>query len=61
MSDNLIHRVAHAVAHQSAHQRKHGDHKAANGLGLIAFGIFTLPIPIIGIPLILMGIWKLMR
>jgi hypothetical protein len=51
--------VIHAIGHESRKQHRQGNHGKATGLALIAVGIFLLPIPIIGIPLIGMGIWKL--
>ena len=54
-----IHSLIHAITHESHRQHKKGNHSKAAGLSLIAFGIFTLPVPIIGLPLIGIGIWKL--
>jgi hypothetical protein len=54
-----INALIQAIGVESRRQHKSGNHSKAAGLSLIAFGIFTLPVPIIGIPLILMGIWKL--
>jgi hypothetical protein len=51
--------VIQAIGHAARKERQKGNHSGATGLMLIGFGIFTLPIPILGIPLIIMGIWKL--
>lgn len=49
------------IAHASKHARAHGEGSKANGLILIALGIVTLWIPIIGVPLLIWGIVKLCR
>jgi len=59
MSFDLMRSAAQATARSAARAHKEGDHGAASGLAMIAFGIFMLPIPIIGIPLIVLGIRKL--
>jgi hypothetical protein len=46
------------LSHAARHEHKKGNHSGGVGLTLIVFGIFTLPIPIIGIPLIVLGIIK---
>jgi hypothetical protein len=51
--------VIQSLGHAARTERKKGNESGATGLGLIAFGIFALPIPILGIFLISMGIWKL--
>jgi hypothetical protein len=52
--------VIQSLGHAARKERQKGNESGATGLGLIAFGIFALPIlPILGIPLIIMGIWKL--
>jgi hypothetical protein len=51
--------VIQSLGHAARTERKKGNHNGATGLGLIAFGIFALPFPLLGIPLIIMGIWKL--
>ena len=59
MSMDPMHSVYHAIGHESRKLRKEGKHGKANGLVLITFGIFLLPMPIIGIPLIGIGIYML--
>lgn len=59
MSVNPMQGVFQTLGHQSRKLRKEGKHAKANGLALIAFGIFLLPIPVIGIPLIGVGIYML--
>jgi hypothetical protein len=54
-----LHSVIHVLGHESKKLRKEGKTGKANGLALIAFGIFLLPIPFIGIPLIGIGIYML--
>ena len=54
-----LHAVIHGISHVVKEERKKGNDGKAAGWSLIAIGIFTLPVPIIGIPLIAMGIWKL--
>jgi hypothetical protein len=54
-----LHSVVHVLGHESKKLRKEGKHGKANGLALIAFGIFLLPFPILGIPLIGVGIYML--
>jgi hypothetical protein len=51
--------VIQSLGHAARKERQKGNESGATGFGLIALGIFTLPIPILGIPLIIMGIWKL--
>jgi hypothetical protein len=51
--------VAQTVGHALRKERAKGNVKGADGWGLIILGIFTLPIPIVGIPLICAGIQKL--
>lgn len=59
MSFDPMRSIVQSLGHAARHERKKGNESGATGCALIAFGIFTLPIPILGIPLILMGIWKL--
>jgi hypothetical protein len=54
-----IQSLIHAISHEARKQTKQGNHGKATGLALIGFGILTLPVPIIGLPLIALGIWKL--
>ena len=53
--------ILRALTNESHRQRRQGNHGKAAGLSMIAIGIFTLPIPIIGIPLIFFGICKLFK
>jgi hypothetical protein len=59
MSFDPVRATIHALSHESHKQHKQGNHGKSAGLSMIAFGIFFLPIPIIGLPLIGIGIWKL--
>lgn len=59
--DPFLHHLAHAIGHQSQHERKHGNSGGANGLAMIVLGIMFLPIPFIGIPLLLIGICKAIK
>ena len=58
--DNLTKAVLRSVGQVAQRERRQGNHGKANGIVMITFGIFLLPIPIIGLPLILYGI-KQMR
>ena len=59
MSHDPIKIFTHAIGHQAAHERAKGNTSVANGLGLVATGFVLLPIPFIGIPLLIWGIIKL--
>jgi len=61
MPEDWLKHVVDAIGHTSRHEREHGNHNAANGWLMIGLGILFLPIPIIGLPLIGMGIWKLCK
>jgi hypothetical protein len=51
--------VIQSLGHAARKERQKGNHSGATGLGLIALGIFTLPIPLLAIFFIIMGICKL--
>lgn len=51
--------IIHHLSNHSGNERAKGNHSKANGLACIAFGIFLLPIPIIGLPLIGYGLYKI--
>jgi hypothetical protein len=51
--------VIHGIGHAIKAEHKKGNHGKANAWSLIVFGVFLLPLPIIGIPLLIAGIWKL--
>jgi len=59
MSVDLGRAVIQSLGNAARKERQKGNHDGATGFMLIAFGIFTLPIPILGIPLIIAGICKL--
>jgi len=61
MSEDFMKHVFEAIGHTARHEREKGNHKKANGWILIGIGILLLPIPIFGLPLIGMGIWKLCK
>jgi|GEM_PF-6979216 len=42
-------------------ERKMGNHSTANGWIMIGVGVFLLPIPILGLPLLGFGIWKVCK
>jgi hypothetical protein len=51
--------VIESLGHASRQERRKGNYSRANGLALIAFGIFLLPIPVIGVPMMIAGLVKL--
>jgi hypothetical protein len=59
MSKDPLHQILHGLAHGAQHEYRHGNKKVGAGVGLIVAGIALMPIPFIGIPLIIMGICKL--
>lgn len=59
MSKSILEQVMHHVAHQAGHARQQGKKDQANAMAMIAFGIFLLPLPIIGVPLLIWGLVKL--
>jgi hypothetical protein len=59
MAMNMNRIVAQSVGQALRKERAKGNVKGADGWGLIMLGIITLPIPIIGIPLIVAGAHKL--
>jgi hypothetical protein len=59
MSVDLGRVVIQSLGNAARKERQKGNHNGATGLMLIAFGICTLPIPILGIPLIISGICKM--
>ena len=62
MSHNsLVHHVVHAISHQSQHERKHGNPGRANGLAMIGMGIVLMPLPIVGVPLLVGGLFKAVK
>lgn len=61
MSVDITRAVAHTVGHAVKEQREKGNHNTAAGLALLAMGFFLLPIPIVGIPMMIVGIIKLCK
>lgn len=61
MSHDPMQHVLHALGHSSRHEREKGHTKRANGLILIGMGLVLLPIPIIGLPLIVWGVCNCFR
>jgi hypothetical protein len=59
MRPDLFHQAAKGLRRAARQQSSVGHKKNGTGLGMIAFGILLLPIPIIGIPLIIAGICTL--
>jgi len=53
--------VFQSIGQSARRERRLGNHDKANGLVLIGLGIFLLPIPIIGIPLMIFGFRKLLK
>ena len=61
MSNDFFRLLIRGLGNASRQERAHGNHGVADGLVMIGIGIFLLPIPIIGLPLLIMGIWKLFK
>ena len=59
MSQEFLNHLSKHLAHAAGHERSHGNRAGANGLAFLAFGVLLLPIPFIGIPLIVIGLRKL--
>jgi hypothetical protein len=59
MSVDLLGAATRTIGHMARRERKKGNDGKATGWMLIGFGVVTLPVPIIGLPLIIMGIYKL--
>lgn len=59
MSLSFLQQVAGCAGKRAVMERQQGKASSANGFAMIAFGILLLPIPVIGIPLIILGIGKL--
>lgn len=55
---NLLQRLVCILARESSRERTKGNVSKANGMALIVLGIFLLPFPIIGLPLIVYGLVK---
>lgn len=58
MQNPHLHHFLHALGHQAQHERKQGNTGRANGLLMIGMGIAFMPIPIVGLPLLVMGLCK---
>lgn len=54
-ADHMKHFI-HSIGHASQHERAKGNKGKANGLLLIGTGMLFLPVPFIGLPLIIWGI-----
>lgn len=61
MSNHLGHSFMHALAHQAHKERHKGNHSRANGIWLILLGFFLLPVPIVGVPLMIWGFAQAME
>jgi hypothetical protein len=61
MGNHWVKHLVHGIAHGAKHERAHGSPGRAAALTMIGIGIVLLPIPIIGLPLLLAGIWKLFK
>lgn len=55
MSQGIQHHIMHALGHTIHKEREKGNTETANALGLIGLGIVLLPVPFIGIPLLIWG------
>jgi hypothetical protein len=61
MAEDWIKHLIHGIGHSARHEREKGHHSAANGWIMIGIGVFLLPIPILGLPLLGFGIWKVCK
>jgi hypothetical protein len=55
---NWLNHMLHAVGHQAHHERHAGNTKGANALVLFGVSLLLMPIPIVGIPLMIYSIAK---
>ena len=60
MPDDWTKHLIRAIGLSAHHARQEGNHGLAGGLTLIGLGIITMPIPFIGLPLLL-GVWKMCK
>ena len=58
MSNHNTHHMMHALKHQIDREKAKGNTSGANALALIGLGIVLLPVPFIGLPLLIWGIVK---
>jgi hypothetical protein len=58
MNHYAAHAVMHAARKQAAAEREKGHPNKASAIMLIGSGLVLLPIPIIGLPLLIWGICK---
>ena len=61
MSHSPMKHFLHHLSHQASHERAKGNADGANGMALIGLGILLMPIPVIGLPLLVWGIVKLFK
>lgn len=53
MSHNITSHIVHAAAHQAHKERHNGNEKCANALTTFGLSLVLMPIPFIGIPLLI--------
>ena len=56
--NNWFHHILHAVGHQAQHERHNGNTNGANALVLFGVSLLLMPIPFVGIPLMIYAIAK---
>lgn len=61
MSHTPLKHFVHHLSHQASRERAKGNAEGANGMALIGLGIVLMPIPVIGLPLLVWGIVKLCK
>jgi hypothetical protein len=54
----FLNELTRHLAKHSAQERANGNESKANAFACIAFGVLFLPIPIIGLPLLCYGLYK---
>ena len=55
MSHGMKHQIMHALGHGARHEREKGNSESATGLTMVGIGMALMPIPIVGLPLMLWG------
>jgi len=55
----FLNELTRHLAKHSAQERAKGNESKANGLACIVFGILFLPFPLLGLPLLCYGVYKL--
>lgn len=59
MSHGFMHYFSHAIGHQAHEMRKKGQSGKANALLLFCLSFVLMPVPFIGIPMLICSLFKL--